>query len=185
MDKKWMILTCFFSVLTFISSIICSCLVFYNEKARTEANSSKVLASNNTYKSSTISYYQDNTLSLSELNPGDSIERSFSIANDNSNTIYYDIVWNNITSTWNVSNNGVPTHPEELTYSLVCSNGEKIEGKQMPTDNNDNVILENIELKTNKSNDCTIKVSFINTGLDQYYNLNKLFSGTYKIVIRE
>lgn len=185
MDKKWMILTCFFSVLTFISSVICSCLVFYNEKARTEVNSNKVLATNNTYKSTTISYYQNNLLSLSELTPGYNLEQSFSIVNDNSNTIFYDIIWSNVTSTWNISTNNIPPHPEEFIYSLVCSNGEKIEHKQMPIDNNDNVILENLELKTNKANDCTIKISFINTNLEQSYNLNKSFSGTYKIVVRE
>lgn len=185
MDKKWMILTCFFSMLTFISSVICSCLVFYNEKARTEVNSNKVLATNNTYKSTNIIYYQNNLLNLSELTPGYNLEQSFSIINNNSNTTYYDIIWSNVTSTWNVASNGFSSHPEEFIYSLICSNGEKIESKQMPIDNNDNVILENLELKTNKSNDCTIKVSFINNGLDQSYNLNKSFSGTYKIVVRE
>ena len=49
----------------------------------------------------------------------------------------------------------------------------------------DGTILENLELKTNKSNDCVIKVTFKNTGLDQSYNNNKSFKGTYKVVIKE
>ena len=127
-----MILICFFSVLTFISSIICSCLVFYNEKARTEVNSSKVLATSNTYKSTTILYNQNNYLNLSGLNPGDVIEQSFSVTNNNSNTVLYNLEWDNVTTTWNYSNDGSSSHPEELTYSLSCSNGEKIENRSMP-----------------------------------------------------
>lgn len=185
MDKKWMILTCFFSVLTFISSIICSCLVFYNEKARTEINSNKVLATSNTYKSATILYNQNNYLSISGLIPGNTIEQSFSITNNNSNTIIYDIEWDNVTTTWNYNNDGLASHPEEFSYALTCSNGEKVENKVMPVDSNDYTIFSNLELKTNKSNECDIKITFINTGNDQSYNLNKSFSGIYKVVVRE
>ncbi len=185
MDKKWMILTCLFSVLTFVSSVICSCLVFYNEKARTEVNSSKVLAASNTYKSTTILYNQNNTLSLSSLSPGYSLEQTFSITNNNSNTIKYDIVWDNVTTTWNYSSDGINIHPEEFVYSLTCSNGEKVESKKMPIEKKDYVVLNDLELKTNKSNDCTIKITFINNGADQSYNLNKSFSGTYKVSVKE
>lgn len=185
MDKKLVILVCFFSVLTLISSIICSSLVFFNEKARTEVNSNKVLANNNIYKSTSIIYNNDNTFNLSGLNPGYSVEHSFSILNNNSNTIKYNIEWSDIISTWHTSDPGYQAHPEEFIYSLSCSNGEKVDNKQMPTSTKDNIILENLELKTNKSNDCKIRVTFKSTGLDQSYNLNKSFKGTYKFVIKE
>lgn len=185
MDKKWMILTCFFSVLTFVSSVICSCLVFYNEKARTEVNSNKVLAVGNLYKSTSIIYNQSNHLNLSSLSPGFTVEKSFSITNNYSNTIIYDIVWDKVITTWNYSDNGLSAHPEEFVYSISCTNGEKIDNKQMPVEENDYNILSSLELKTNKSNECTIKITFINNGLDQSYNLNKSFSGTYKVVVKE
>ncbi len=185
MDKKLVILVCFFSVLTLISSIICSSLVFFNEKARTEVNSNKVLATNNIYKSTSIIYNNNNTFNLSGLTPGYSVEHSFSIVNNNSNTIKYNIEWSDIISTWNVASTGIEAHPEEFVYSLSCTNGEKVENKQMPINSDDNVILENLELKTNKSNDCTIRVTFKSTGLDQSYNYNKSFKGTYKFVIKE
>ena len=62
MDKKLVTLVCFFSILTFISSTICSSLVFLNEKARTDANSNKVIATNNIYKSTSIIYNQNKTI---------------------------------------------------------------------------------------------------------------------------
>lgn len=185
MDKKLVILVCFFSVLTLISSIICSSLVFFNEKARTEVNSNKVLATNNIYKSTSIIYNNNNTLNLSGLTPGYSIEHSFSIINNNSNTIKYNIEWADILSTWNTANAGYQAHPEEFIFNLTCTNGEKIENKQMPASNKNDIILEDLELKTNKSNDCTIRVTFKSTGQDQSYNYNKSFRGTYKFVIKE
>lgn len=176
-----MLLTCFFSVLTLISSIICSCLVFYNEKARTDVNSNKVLAANNIYKNTSIIYNQNNTLSLTNLNPGYTLEKTFSITNNNSNTIKYNLTWSNVTTTWNQNN----SHPEEFTYSIACTNGERVNNKQMPTSEEEFLILDDLELKTNKTNDCTITIKFINTGQDQSYNLNKTFTGKYKVNIKE
>lgn len=183
MNKKWMILTCFFSVLTLISSVICSCLVFYSENAHTNVNSNKVLASNNIYINTSIIYDENNNLNLSGLTPGFTKEQSFSITNNNSNTIKYNMEWTNIKSTWNYADNTINSHPEEFIYSVTCSNGEKVVNKQMPSSDSDAIILQDLELKTNKSNNCTIKISFINNGQDQSYNLNKLFSGTYKVRI--
>jgi len=179
-----MLLTCFFSMLTLISSIICSSLVFYNEKARTDVNSNKVLKANNIYKNTSIIYNQSNTLNLSSLTPGYTLEQTFSITNNNSNTIKYKIEWQNITSTWNYNENN-NAHPEEFIYSLACTNGERISNKQMPTDTNDLLIIDELELKTNKSNDCTLTIKFTSTGNDQSYNLNKSFRGTYKVIIKE
>lgn len=184
MEKKMMILTGFFSVATFISSVICSCLVFYNEKARTDINSNKVLAISDINKSTSINYYSNNYLSLTSLEPGFTIEQNFSITNNNSNQITYDIVWHNITSTWNNSENEIPSHPEEFIYSLTCSNGQKIINETMPYNEDDLVILENQELKTNKTNDCTIKISFIKAEYDQSYNFNKSFNGEYKVIVK-
>ena len=51
MAKKWTIVLCFFSMLTFLTSLISTITVILNENARTELNSTEVLATNNTYKS--------------------------------------------------------------------------------------------------------------------------------------
>lgn len=183
MEKKVVILVGFFSVLTLITSVITSSLVFFNEKARTEANSNKVLVQEGIYKSTSVDYERNNTLNLSGLTPGYNLEQKFSITNNNSNTIKYNIEWSNVASSWNTASNGMEAHPEEFVYSINCTNGDRVEEQQMPT--NDEIILENLELKTNKSNDCVIKVTFKNTGLDQSYNYNKSFKGTYKVVIKE
>ena len=55
----------------------------------------------------------------------------------------------------------------------------------MPTQNDDLSIIDNLELKTNKSNTCTINIQFKYTGLDQSYNFNKTFKGTYKVIVNE
>lgn len=178
MDKKWMILIGVFSVLTLISSVISASIVFMNDEVRTEVNSKKVLGNANIYKSTSIVYESDNVLRLSSLNPGYHIEQKFSITNNNSNTIKYVIEWQNVTSTWNSDN----ALPKEFVYSLSCSNGEKIVDKQMPLNNE--IILDDLELLTNKTNECVISISFVNTGQDQSYSLNKSFGGTYKVVVK-
>lgn len=186
MYKKWMILMCTFSAITMAFSIVCFGLIYYSETVRTELNSNKILANNNIYKKISIIYEQSNSVKLSSITPGYSVTQKFSISNDNSNTIKYDIVWENVTSTWDVaSSSEIGAHPEELVYSINCSNGEKIENKVMPTSNENPVILENLELKTNKSNICTITISFVSKGIDQSYNFNKSFGGTYKVLIKE
>ena len=185
MGKKWMILICSFSMLTFISSVICIALIYFGEESKTNINSNSILANNNTYKSSNITYYQPNTLALNNLNPGDKIIRTFSITNNNSNTIIYDIRWENISSTWNQNYDSNNIHQEEFVYSVECTNGEKIFQKEMPFNNSDNIIFSNLELKTNKTNLCTLTIEFIKKEQDQSYNFNKNFGGTYKILIKE
>lgn len=184
MGKKWMILLCSFSVLTLICSIISTSLIFYGDRARTQENSNKVIANNNVYKNATIVYEQDNNLSLYGLTPGIKITQNFSMTNNNSNTIKYSIKWLNVTTTWNGNTlNYSEIHPEEFVYTLTCSNGEKIDRKQMPLENE--YIIQNLELKTNKSNNCSIDIEFLNMNKDQSYNYNKSFSGRYLITIEE
>lgn len=185
MDKKWMILTCFFSVVTLIASIASSCLVFFNEESRTKLHSDTIIAENKIYKNVSIVYENSNVIKLSNISPGYNITQKFNITNNNSNTINYRIEWSNVTSTWNNENSITTPHPEEFVYSVSCTNGEKIENKTMPYNNENNVILDNLELKTNKSNECTLTIKFIQNGTDQSYNLNKLFGGTYKVVVKD
>lgn len=188
MNKKLMILICSFSTLTLISSIVCSSLIFLNEKARTEVNGSEVLAVNNIYKSTSIIYNQNNTLNISNIKPGYELSQNFTIVNNNSNTIKYDIKWSNIISTWNMDYNGDNSNPNNFVYTLKCTNGEQITNKKMPINDNE-IILDDLELKTNKTNECTISVYYLNDNnqdvIEQSYYYNNSFRGTYKIEIKE
>lgn len=170
-----MIVACFFSILTFVSSIICSSLIFYNEKNRTEINSKEVLATNNIYKTSSIIYKQNNTINFANVNNGYSVTRNFSVTNIDSDSIKYKIVWENIVSTYD---------NDHLTYSLSCTNGEKITDAKIPTSEKEYTIIENIEVKTNNTNNCTITVNYKNeseaeTGMVE----EKSFGGKYQIII--
>ena len=152
MAKKWTIVLCFFSMLTFLTSLISTITVILNENARTELNSTEVLATNNTYKSTSITYDQPNELNLVNLMPGHTITNTFSITNEHSNTIKYSIKWYSVDSNWDdvdpITNT---SKPEEFKYTLVCSDGEKVENKTMPTNEEDMTIIKNLELKTNKT----------------------------------
>lgn len=184
MDKKWMILFSVFSVCTLIISAISCTFIILNEKTHTKINSESILAEKIEYKSTTIVYKQNNTLKLSELNPGDFRSYSFDVVNNNSNTIYYSVKWQNVTSNWNTVAEGYSAaHPEELVYSIDCTDGSKIDNQKMPATGEEKVIIQNLELKTNSSNSCTLNINFLHKDTDQSYNLNKSFSGTYKVVV--
>ena len=186
MDKKWMILFSVFSVCTLVISAISCSLIILNEKTHTKINSETILAEKKEYKSTTIIYNQNNTLKLSELNPGDFRSYSFEVLNNNSNTITYSVVWQNVTSNWNAVSEGYSnTHPEEFVYSISCSDGSKIENQKMPYTGEDKEILKDLELRTNSSNSCTLNINFLHKDTDQSYNLNKSFSGTYKVVVNK
>ena len=180
MAKKWMVVLCVFSILTFLCSLVSAVTIIVNENARTELNSTEVLASNNIYKSTNITYDQSNDLNLLNLVPGHNQTNTFTITNNHSSAITYSIKWYNVSSNWKDGG-----HPEEFTYIVKCSNGEQTTEKTMPTNNDDLTIIDNLELKTNKSNTCTFNIQFKSTGLDQAYNLNKTFKGTYKVIVNE
>ena len=55
----------------------------------------------------------------------------------------------------------------------------------MPLSENDYVIFKDLELKTNKTNECTINIRFLAKDQDQSYNLNKSFGGKYIVKVIE
>lgn len=175
MDKRWLILTCFFSMLTLITSIVCTSLIYQAEKNKTESNSNEVIATKTLYKDTSIIYEQNNIVTLTSIAPGYTITKTFSLTNNNSDTIKYRIEWQDIT---NLDTN---THKDKFTYSLKCSNGES---KEEIVPSTDEIILDNLELKTNKSNECQITLT-LNEDETITESYTQTFKGTYKITIIE
>ena len=186
MGKNSMILILSFSVLTFITSLVCTLVIINNENARTEMNSNRVIAKKNTYISSYITYKESNTFTIDGLRPGDVVTKTFVITNNSSKETKYNIYWQNIYSDWGNANMYGIIHPEEFTYNINCTNGEKTESKQVPINNDgDNVILENLTLTTNKTDTCTMTLIFNKKEEeDQSYNLDKTFTGSYIIKLQ-
>lgn len=180
-----MLVISFFSVLTFIFAATSCAFVFYSEKIHTKINGDSVVATNNIYKSTSVIYNGSNNVNLSDLNPGDTRNYTFEITNNNSNTIKYEIKWENVSSNWHIlTNSAIETHPEEFVYSLTCTDGKSLVNQQMPTTDSP-FILEGAELKTNATNTCNLTITFIKKEIDQSYNLSKSFGGTYKVIVKE
>lgn len=180
-----MLVISFFSVLTFVFAATSCAFVFYSEKIHTKINGDSVVASNNIYKSTSVVYNGSNNVNLSDLNPGDTRNYTFEITNNNSNTIKYEIEWENVNSNWHIATNGaIEAHPEELVYSVTCTDGKNVSNQQMPTTSSTS-ILKDAELKTNATNTCTLSITFIKNENDQSYNLYKSFGGTYRVIVKE
>ena len=171
MGKKWMILICFFSILTFISSVITTIILFRIEHNRDEIKTTSLKATTKNYQKNSITYYGDNNISLVDLLPGAKIEKSFSIANINSDTLKYTIKWHNVVSNWNFEN-------ENFIYTLNCDDFEKII-KKMPT-NPEEIITEQ-EIKSNSQNNCVLTIEV----LDSEYIPGNEFSASYIISIED
>ena len=174
MYKKWPILVVVFSLLTFIISSLSSVLVFYSEQERTNINGNDILASKKIYKSTTITYENNNNLTLSSINSGYELIQNFSIANNNSDSIRYDILWTDVKNIQSTLDNN-------FIYNLNCSDGTNITNQVMPIE--DTKIVSDIELATNKINNCTITIKY--TSPTPEVLVNKSFGGTYKVVVKE
>lgn len=164
MNKKWLILICSFSLLTLICSSISIILLANIEKTHGEMNSNNILGNKKDIKKVTITYYENNNIDLIIK------EKRFAIANTNSDTIKYKIEWENT----NIINTTITNY----NITLSCSNGEKIT-KEIPTTKN--IIFENLELKTNQTNNCMISLNEINPT----EATDKTLEATYKIIIDE
>ena len=170
MGKKWMILICFFCVLTFISSITTTILLFNIENHHDEIKTTGIKGSNKNYQNTFITFNGENNIKIDNIFPGNRIEKSFSITNNNSDSIRYGISWQNITTSLTEEN-------ENFYYLLKCDD-LSTPIIAMPISNA--TIANNLELKGNHTNNCTITIE---VGNDMPLDNN--FNASYIIKIDE
>ena len=170
MGKKWWILICIFSILTFTSSIITSVLLFNIENHRNEIKTNNLKGTKKIYQNTLITYYGDNDLHLTNLLPGNRIERSFSITNNNSESIEYNIAWENVSTSWDEGN-------ENFIYTLTCDDFT-LTSITMP--NSDNIIKNGI-INSNKTNNCILTIET----LQNEFNFENSFDATYTINLND
>lgn len=172
MDKRLAILISSFSILTFTISLISSILIVNSENARTEKNGSEILSKEQSNRL-LINFETNNELELINLTPGYNLSTNFTIINNSREKIRYNIKWIKVNSSFkNIDN------PESFIYSLNCSNGEKIEEKQMPLSIDEQSIYDNLEINPNEENKCSLFINFKNN--EAVIN-PQYFKGTIKV----
>ena len=179
MSKKLVIFISVFSILTFISSIICTSLVYLNESARTSINSKEVLANSNNFKSISITYDTKNEIDINDLNQNKTIRKNFKITNHNSDDLTLSLKWMNVDTDWYQIDETRGERKNVFNYSISCNGTNIIENKEMPKNNEENT--SQIKLKSNKENECYIDINFQTE--NDIYMTPKRFKGTFKIIL--
>ena len=142
---------------------------------------SAILTGNDTAKKNTVvsgdlklTYTDTNEMSLSNSVPGDSFEKTITVANTGTLNATYNLIWQEL-------NNGITNN--ELVIEATCkrlnsSNTEEGTCEGISESAVNSVILKNnILIEPKVTHEYTLKVTFKDTGLVQDYNKNKTFTG--------
>ncbi len=174
MERKLLWILCIVSIMTFASSLFSSLLIYFNENNHTRVNSSNIINTKTKYKKSLIVYETGKSVSIKDV--AGLFEKDYwvSITNDNSDDIIYQIMWKNVTSDWNTTDN------VNFVYGVSCDNGVVIDNNVMPNTNEEKVIVGAIVVSANKSVACGIKVRYAGNYLEQS---NNSFSADLDVLI--
>ena len=142
---------------------------------------SAILTGNDTAKKNTVvtgdlklTYTDTNEMSLNNSVPGDSFEKTITVANTGTLNATYNLIWQEL-------NNGITNN--ELVIEATCkrlnsSNTEEGTCEGISESAVNSVIIKNnILIEPKVTHEYTLKVTFKDTGLVQDYNKNKTFTG--------
>lgn len=128
-----------------------------------------------------LTYTDSDIVTLENAFPGDSSEKTFTIKNSGTASTAYNLYWQELS-------NGISR--DELVMEVTCkrlnSSGTEdgtCEGVSERAVSSIVNIKSNIQIEAGITHEYTMKVTFIDTGLEQNYNKNKSFNG--KIGIEE
>lgn len=123
---------------------------------------------------------------LSNIHPGDFIEKTITVENAGTEPTYYALNWVNLLNTF--TNNDIVLSAECLSYSDYgnksvsgsCDNIEKIVGYYETSGSE--IIKQNISINIGITHEYKIKVEFKEKNENQNYNQGKNFSGIINII---
>lgn len=121
----------------------------------------------------------DTKVSVTDLIPGESVENTFRVQNDNNLPVTYTIYWTGVTNTF--------VNTADLILSLEYVEGEttntlinESDNKAFPTANNE-VLASSITIPANTTQEFTVRVLYKNTESNQVGDSGKSFGGTIQI----
>ena len=132
----------------------------------------------NTIDTYTINYDTNGaTYSISDIRPGweSGKAQTFSIENNGSYAISYDVKWKEVVNTLE--------HPENLVYTITRNNTVIKTDVALPT--KADFMLQNETIGPNEKNTYVLSYCFIETGEDQSVDRGKNFSANFEIVNAE
>ena len=106
--------------------------------------------------------------------PGDSIETTFTVTNENSEEAVYNLVWNNVTNTF--------TNKKDLIVTLTLQGAENNPQvtSTFPAANN-TILNNNIKINGSTTQTYTLKITYQNTNANQIDDRGAKFGGTLQL----
>ncbi len=149
---------------------------------------------NNVTVSSTtihLTYTDGPTFTLTDAFPGDSIEKTVTVANDGQHDVYYNYVWNNLTNTF--KNYDLVLSFTCTSYSTYVSEGSagNVVSGECPSITNKTVttsstsisdtIISGISINTGITHEYKMKILFLERDTLQNTNIGSSFTGTINV----
>mgnify|MGYP004659461321 CR=1 FL=1 len=127
-------------------------------------------------KNMEITYTETSNVTLENAYTGDSLTKTFTVANTGNTDVYYNVTLEDVVNNF--------AKPEELTYRIEETSGAAFRNDAaVPT--SDTTILSDIKIGTGKTHSYTLFIKFREFKTDQSYNMNKTFSGKINVVPSE
>ncbi len=169
-NKKTMIISVV-AIAIFIIGIAAASYAFYTAKVSQNGENGK--ASGTTAKLSTT-YEDDGVINITNMIPGDSFTRTFSLENNGAD-ISYKIVVQDLVNEF--------TSYEDIIFTLKENDTVLKENAVFPNDATKNELSETRTLKSGETRTYTLTITYKNTETDQADDMGKTISG--KLFIKE
>ena len=193
MEKKNIIFLTVIAIATLLVAVVGATFAYFstvvNKEVTGDANKADI--STVKYNTSTITFTTTGSkITMADAIPGDSKSTTFTIKNSSTTDIEYNIMWKDVTSTFNIADEDYAgtapsTQADELVYTLVCTGGTAINKAEttMPLNDADAnaKIASDVTVAAGQTADCTLTVTFKNLETEQNYNQGRTFSGVIDV----
>ena len=126
-------------------------------------------------KNMEITYTETSNITLENAYTGDSLTKTFTVANTGNTDVYYNVTLEDVVNNF--------AKPEELTYIISEANNVAYGSSGVPIV--DDTLLSDIKIKTGETHTYTLRIIFRELETDQSYNMGKTFSGKINVVPSE
>ncbi len=135
-------------------------------------------------KEAILTFVDNNDVSLTDIFPGDYIEKTFSVTSNSSDSIQYSIVWEELTNTF--TNNDMEISLSCTQYVNYGTGTEAVSGtcnglESTPILTINDKIKQGILIEPGKTQEYLVRVTFTNKSSSQNYNKGKNFYGKITI----
>ena len=128
-------------------------------------------------KNMEITYTETSNVTLENAYTGDSLTKTFTVANTGNTDVYYNVTLEDVVNNF--------AKPEELQYAIRESNDVAYRNDSaLPT--SDATMLSDIKISSGETHSYTLEIIFLSlSNTDQSYNMGKTFSGKINVVPSE